>query len=94
MEPEVFARAEIVPIPAICTGRFKHEWIDGNGNGAIRAPSLRNCCCFYCGANLVAHPKLPPVVDAYARRRMNEVAGQTVQPPLVVTQLELIGNHP
>lgn len=47
----------IVPIPAICTGPEPHEWIDGNGNGAIRAPSLQNCRCFWCGRPLVPHPR-------------------------------------
>lgn len=50
----------IVPIPAICTGRHRHEWLDTNGNGAIRAPSLRNCRCFWCGASLEPHPSTLP----------------------------------
>jgi len=61
---------EIVPIPAICTNkdpRRRHQWLDGNGNGAIRSPSLRNCYCFYCGTPLKPHP-LYLVEDAYAKR--------------------------
>ena len=65
-----YALSEIVPIPAICTNKNpkkRHLWIDGNGNGAIRAPSLRNCQCFYCGSPLKPHP-LYPVIDAYTKR--------------------------
>lgn len=80
IEPESFRRDEIVPIPAICTKKYgAHEWIDGNGNGAIRAPSLRNCRCFYCGKPLKPHPDFAPVVDAATRRRQS---GQVIQATL------------
>lgn len=59
----IFAESEIVPIPARCTRG--HAWI---GRDAIRAPSLRNCCCFWCGAPLRPHSDYPPVVDALTRR--------------------------
>jgi hypothetical protein len=68
---EAFTFEEIVPIPAICTNknpRRRHEWIDGNGNGAIRAPSLKNCLCFYCQAPLKPHPGYPRVEDAATKR--------------------------
>lgn len=72
-EPESYEQSEIVPIPAICTNKYRrHEWIDGNGNGAIRAPSLRNCLCFYCGKPLKPHPDYPRVEDAYTKRRRLE----------------------
>lgn len=79
---EAFTLAEIVPIPAICTNRKgrRHEWITGNGNGAIRAPSLRNCVCFWCGSSLVPHPDYPPVIDAVTRRRMQETPCQVRLP--------------
>jgi hypothetical protein len=48
------AAAGIIPIPAICENG--HEWIDGNGNGAIRAPSLEGCLCFWCQRPLKPHP--------------------------------------
>lgn len=68
---QVFTAKEIVPIPAICTNKYrKHEWLDTNGNGAIRAPSLRNCVCFWCGKPLKPHPDYPPVIDAETRRKM------------------------
>lgn len=75
MEPEplVYEGHEIVPIPAICTGPRKHEWIDGNGNGAIRAPTLRQCRCFYCGHQLKPHPAYPAVVDAETRRKQTPI---------------------
>lgn len=62
-EPMVFTEAEIVPIPAIC--KRGHNW---TGRDAIRAPSLRNCLCFWCGTPLRPHPEFPPVVDALTRR--------------------------
>lgn len=70
MDGESYTEAEIVPIPAICTNKRgkRHEWVEGNGNGAIRAPSLRNCRCFYCGAPLKPHPLHPRVVDAETER--------------------------
>ena len=61
---EVFASDEIVPIPARC--KRGHDWV---GPDAIRAPSLHNCRCFWCGAELRPHPDHPPVVDALTRRR-------------------------
>ena len=48
--------AGIEPINAICTGRHRHEWTDESGNGRIRAPSLKNVQCFWCGAKLKPHP--------------------------------------
>ncbi len=42
------------PIPAICK-KCGQRWEDGphaKSNGAIRAPSLDNCRCFYCGGRL------------------------------------------
>jgi hypothetical protein len=68
---EGFTEAEIVPIPAICTNknpRRRHEWIEGNGNGAIKAPSLKNCLCFYCGKPLKPHPDYPGFEDAATKR--------------------------
>lgn len=82
---EVYTSEEIVPIPAQCKGRRKgapkHDWVDSNGNGAIRAPSLINCFCWYCGAELIPHPDYPPVIDARTRRMMQRSS--------VVVQLSL-----
>lgn len=71
---ESFAIEDIVPIPAICTKSHRpHEWIEGNGNGPILAPSLDNCRCCYCGNTLKPHPKYPPVIDALTRRRQQRM---------------------
>lgn len=35
---------------------------------AIRAPSLRQCRCFWCGGELRPHPDHPPVIDAETAR--------------------------
>ncbi|HYE72616.1 MAG TPA: hypothetical protein VEF04_04760 [Blastocatellia bacterium] len=54
MKPEDYT-AEYVyanPIPARCK-KCGSLWVDGNGNGAIRSPSLVNCACFYCHGKLV-----------------------------------------
>lgn len=75
------ANAGITPIPAICTGPKKHEWIDGNGNGAIRAPSLKNCMCFHCGKPLKPHP-------AYAQLQPTDTAKSPKRPRKTV-QLEM-----
>jgi hypothetical protein len=64
---EMYTSDEIVPIPAQCKGPHKHNW---TGRDAIRAPSLGNCCCFWCGAPLRPHPDYPAVIDAATRRRM------------------------
>lgn len=81
-QPVVYEGHEIVPIPAICTGRDRHEWIDGNGNGAIRAPTLRHCVCFWCGKPLKPHPDYPGLKDAETLRRERE-ANQPKQLPLM-----------
>lgn len=56
--------AEIVPIPAKCTG-CGFDWV---GRDAIRAPSLDNCSCAWCWNTLRPHPNYPPVVDAVTAR--------------------------
>jgi hypothetical protein len=73
--PVIYEGREIRPIPAICTGPRKHEWLEGNGNGAIRAPSLRNCLCFYCGRPLRIHPRHKGFKDAETLRRERAEAG-------------------
>jgi predicted Zn-ribbon and HTH transcriptional regulator len=62
-EAEEYTLAELVPIPAKCA-KCKRNWL---GRDAIRAPSLDNCRCFYCGGQLKPHPKFP-VVDAKTKR--------------------------
>lgn len=71
-QPIIYGAEEIIPIPAICTGPKRHEWIEGNGNGAIRAPTLRHCCCFWCGEPLKPHPDYPGFEDAETRRKRRE----------------------
>lgn len=58
------------PIPARCT-KCKRFWIEGNGNGAIVAPSLDNCACFYCHGKLVEIelPRLKPQQSGQAEGR-------------------------
>lgn len=68
-EAESYTIDEIVPIPAICTGRLRHEWVPGGPNGPIRAPSLRGCLCGWCGKTLKPHPDWPPVEDAETKRK-------------------------
>lgn len=65
---EEFGLDEIVPLPAKCS-KCKRNWI---GKDAIRAPHLDIARCFYCGGQLVAHPKEPPVESAFDRRRRLE----------------------
>lgn len=78
----IYEGYEIIPIPAICTGPHKYEWVDGGLNGAIRAPALRGCRCFYCGATLKPHSGFPSVIDAETRRKMQpvQIALDIVQP--------------
>lgn len=52
---ETFTEAEIVPIPAKCP-KCKFDWVKRD---AIRAPSLMNCRCFWCGSRLIRHPSYP-----------------------------------
>lgn len=54
MKPDDYTEAFVIanPIPARCT-KCQRLWIDGNGNGAIRAPGLSNCACFYCHGKLI-----------------------------------------
>lgn len=47
------------PIPAKCA-KCNYQWA---GRDAIRAPSLKNCSCFYCGGRLVPLDK-----EGYKRR--------------------------
>lgn len=47
------------PMPARCVG-CGYQW---TGRDAIRAPSLRNCSCFWCHGELVALD-----LEAYAAR--------------------------
>ena len=75
-----YTEEEIVPIPAICP-RCKREFV---GVAAIRAPSLDNCACFYCGPNrasmLKPHPDYPDFVDAKTRRENVENHGSQTRP--------------
>lgn len=73
---ETFTEAEIVPIPAKCP-KCKFDWVKRD---AIRAPSLMNCRCFWCGSRLIRHPSYPRVVDALTRRRQRVTF---VQAPLI-----------
>ena len=73
-----YARDEIVPLPAKC-GKCGRNWV---GRDAIRAPSLRQCRCFYCGGKLLPHPLHPGVVDAETRRAMAQF-GPLFTPELV-----------
>lgn len=63
---------ELVAIPAYCP-RCKRSFL---GRDAIRAPSLDNCGCFYCGSvkhvRLVLHPEHKGFIDAKTRREMKE----------------------
>lgn len=54
MKPEDWTAEFVIanPIPARCK-KCGAKWIDGNGNGAIRAPGLSNAACFYCHGKLV-----------------------------------------
>ena len=78
-EGENYTLEEIVPIPAQCP-RCKYSWV---GRDAIRAPSLANCGCFWCGSlRLIPHPDYPPVVDAVtARRRGGRQESLPIPPP-------------
>jgi hypothetical protein len=95
LHKRVYEEYGIVPIPAICTGPQKHEWVDGGPNGAIRAPSLRNCVCFWCGKSLKPHPNYPKVVDAETQRKTQEdkTPKQAVL-PLSLIEYRVVRNDP
>lgn len=66
VEEEEFTLAELVPIPAKCS-KCKRVFL---GKDAIRAPSLDNCCCWYCWGKLVLHPSAGvDFEDAITKRR-------------------------
>lgn len=60
------------PIPAKCL-KCKRLWVEGNGNGAIFAPTLDCCVCFYC------HGDLAPLDETAYRERLRSL-GYNVAP--------------
>jgi hypothetical protein len=72
---EEYAPDELVPLPAICTGKkCGREYVAGK-DGPVMAPSLDNCHC-WCGARLKPHPDYPGVVDARRRRELARIADE------------------
>lgn len=69
-EPEEYTVEEVTEaaIPAKCP-KCRRVFL---GADAIRAPSLSNCACSYCGTRLQLHPKHVGFKDAMTRRRERE----------------------
>lgn len=63
-----YAIAELVRLPAKCS-KCNRAFV---GRDAIRAPSLRQCCCFWCHGPLVPHPDYPGVIDSETLRSQKQ----------------------